>query len=90
MVQWKVICRPRIEEGLGLLLLKEFNDVGLYMLGWELMKKDKQWTKFMLARFLSTGSPLQYYKNSSVWPGLTTIVSNLKHDMVWLIRFNLK
>lgn len=37
--QWKKMCKPLIEGGIGVRMLKEFNDTGLHKLGCELIKK---------------------------------------------------
>lgn len=89
-VQWRKMSKPKIEGGLGIRSLVEFNDAAMKKLAWEFVKAKKQWAVFMRARFLAKGRPIQYYKGSSTWKGIKEALEIISLDITWLIGSNSK
>lgn len=84
-VKWRGICKPTEKGGLGLRGLQEFNNVGLICLAWQLIQGDRQWTEFMKARYYRKGSPISYYRPSSIWSGIKTDTEFFSGDVTYLI-----
>lgn len=66
----------------------EFNEAGLYKLAWNLIKKDRHWANFLQARFMHSDRPIRYYKSSSIWPGITSVLPVLQLDLTWALGYN--
>lgn len=49
------MCKPVNEEILGIRILEEFNEAGLFKGEWELAVKGKHWADFMHNRFFRNG-----------------------------------
>lgn len=77
-VQWKKTCKPFTEGGLAIRLLLEFNEVGLRKLGFDFIKRQTQWSKFMSSKFYHQGVTVRYYKSSSVWPGILSVLPSVQ------------
>lgn len=79
------MCKPKTEGGLGVRILEESNMAGMFKLEWDRLKNRKQWANFLQARFLRGGMPLNYYKSSSVWVGISQAIPQLKMDVAWSV-----
>lgn len=86
--QWKTICKPLNEGGLGLRLLDEFNKVGLIKSAWDFVNKEKRWTLFPHVRFLRNGRALNYYRSSYIWHGLKHVLATLEFDLACCVCEN--
>lgn len=86
--QWKHISKPINECGLGICLLEEFNISGLYRRAWELVVGEKIWMSFVHAGFMKNNMFLNYYKLSSLWPGLKQVMPSPQQDLAWKISLD--
>lgn len=62
----------------------------LYKLAWNLVKKEKHWATFLQARFMHSQHPIQYYKSSSIWSGIKSVLPVLQQDLAWALGYNSK
>lgn len=68
-VQRRKMTKPINGGGMGLGMLQEFNDKGMYKLAWEFLRRKKDSANFMQARYYSNNVPIRYHSLSSIWEG---------------------
>lgn len=89
-INWKDICKPATERGLGIRSLEDINNAGMSKLAWWFLKGQRQWCDFMKNRYYRKGRPISYSKSSSIWKGIKEGLLLLNPDVFYILGSNSK
>ncbi|KAK9930542.1 hypothetical protein M0R45_027578 [Rubus argutus] len=85
-VAWANCCTPIDEGGLGLKNFPILNQSFLLKKFWDLLTSTTLAANFFCHRFLNKfGQPCNYYKRSSIWPGLRPLFVDIKNGSQWIV-----
>lgn len=90
-VAWVNCCAPIEEGGLGLKNFPILNQSFLLKKFWDLLTSSSLAARFFRHRFFDKfGQPCNYYKRSSIWPGLRPLYDDIKNGSLGLLAKVLK
>ncbi|KAF6168177.1 hypothetical protein GIB67_011562 [Kingdonia uniflora] len=85
-VSWDKVCKPEEESDLGILSLKSINLALLMKMGWGFLTSEEQGAEFFRAKYIKkNGELINYFKHSSIWPGLKGVMKYVKNNSSWMI-----
>ncbi|PON44754.1 hypothetical protein PanWU01x14_264430 [Parasponia andersonii] len=92
VVSWRMYCKPKEDEGLGLQDLITLNSALLKKLSWSLMVDDSFVFKFLRGRFFSNGFSQRRFWKSSIWCGLRSHIQPIIEESIcyWRSGFQLR
>ncbi|KAF6151425.1 hypothetical protein GIB67_020649 [Kingdonia uniflora] len=85
-VSWDKVYKPKEEGGLGILSLKSKSLALLMKIGRGFLTSEEQWVEFFRAKYIKkNGELINYFKHSSIWPGLKGVMKYVKNNSSWMI-----
>ncbi|KAF9617048.1 hypothetical protein IFM89_033153 [Coptis chinensis] len=85
-ISWEKVCKPLNEGGLGIRRLRDINSSMLMKLAWRILIEVDDFATFMKLKYFSRdGDTCQYYKASSIWPGVREALLEVKSRSQWVI-----
>ncbi|XP_026435151.1 uncharacterized protein LOC113332868 [Papaver somniferum] len=80
------ICVSKEEGGLGIRKMEDVNKASLMKFLWKILHSKEEWAKFFLDKYLyKNGNWINYYKRSSVWPGIKWVIPEFKENTRWIV-----
>ncbi|XP_026434040.1 uncharacterized protein LOC113331560 [Papaver somniferum] len=77
-LKWEKTCSPIEEGGLGIRQLEVINRAMLMKLCWKIQNGKNEWAKFFQGKFQDkNGNWIEYYKKSSIWPGIKWVAADV-------------
>ncbi|XP_026459608.1 uncharacterized protein LOC113360302 [Papaver somniferum] len=85
-LKWEKACPPLDEGGLGIRQLEDINKSMLMKLCWKMQNGNDKWSRFFQPKFQDkTGNWIEYYKKSSIWPGIKWVAPEVFEHFRWLV-----
>lgn len=84
---WHKLCSPIEDGGLGLRSFRAINEAIVFKLGWEFISSDSQWARFFRSRFIRQRTPISYYIQSSIWPGIKSCIQTVLANVSWQLGY---
>ncbi|XP_026417052.1 uncharacterized protein LOC113312518 [Papaver somniferum] len=82
-LKWEKTCAPLAEGRLG---IKQLNKSMLMKMCWKIQNGNDEWSKFFQGKFQDKNCNwIDYYKKSSIWPGIKWVVAEVFEHSRWLV-----
>uniref|UniRef100_A0A6N2M5M2 Reverse transcriptase zinc-binding domain-containing protein n=1 Tax=Salix viminalis TaxID=40686 RepID=A0A6N2M5M2_SALVM len=87
LVNWKIICKPKEEGGLGLRKMDMMNKAFIMKLAWGMMQEKSLWVKFLEDKYMNTsrgeGRPVASASDSVLWKAICREWDTVRQNVSW-------